>query len=973
MRRGLRVNFPGMVVLGTLFKCCWAHNDAHYHYLAGFQYQACTVSSEWDEKYGYCRAGYLYYSPSCSGGRWTINVGNTPHDSEDSGCGNVAVSPVTTSVMPRAGGWTVFCDGGDTTMTISGTDMATSDPPPCPNPKPFYSSVTFGDWVSNSQNGCGGQDYRALIESSLACSAPAGCDCAMDSAITLYDYNGQYVQLRDQAACTTTSEPCPSNVAYTYTWGDWYSTTGTACGGEDRQDQTERCSAPLGCSCTNRYTPQSDTRQQPPCTTTAPPCPVTAYEYELQAWVAANPGVTCGGQDRAEEKQVCNAPQGCACTTNQRAPVHTSRDQPPCTTTAPPCPATAYEYELQAWFPANPGVTCGGQDRAEEKQVCNAPQGCACSTNQRAPVYTSRGQPSCDTPCPTTSFTYSWGPGVDATAGITCGGQRMREEVEACAAAEECTCTTGQRAVNVEYKAQRACANNAPGTGTGTNPGNDNSSSSSTDDDSAGVGTTHAGQAPERNNGNSNNQSPPTPSADNADNDSATANNEPSADDDEPAPDASSSRMSTQSVVLLVIGLLSVIVIAGLVALYMRASSKQGQQGQQGQQQQQQPSVSEFGSTYEVGNFNGKGRAGHTANRVTPPTFEVPGAAVAAAAQSAPPATGAGGTTNYATYAPQPSEARGGGAGAEGASSGSSNVVYATYAGDSDGAGTAGAGAGSAPLKASSAHSYSTYAPPPGSPSSTRTRTSTSNNRGRSGTNRGNRGNNESAYNVLAPRTNEDSQTYSVAVHNTSRRKAASASASAAPSSTTYDRLGQNQKWVSSSGRSGGGGSTSNGNGNNYDALGTHPSRSNAATTGKGANRGPSATTSWDGYEMQNTGYSSVATTGKGANRGPSATTSWDGYEMQNTGYSSVSPGQAAGRDATAPRLRSATARLQPQQKQQQKPMKEQKQKPGKRTGDKHRSSSGSYGFEGGTGGIGARGGKHNSSGAYGFIEEAEV
>lgn len=391
----------------------------------------------------------------------------------------------------------------------------------------------------------------------------------------------------------------------------------------------------------------------------------------------------------------------------------------------------------------------------------------------------------------------------------------------------------------------------------------------------------------------------------------------------------------------------SVVVIAGLVALYMRASSKEGQQGQQGQQQQQQPSVSEFGSTYEVGNFNGKGRAGPTANRVTTPTFEVPGAAVAAAAQSAPPATGAGGTTNYATYAPQPSEARGGGAGAEGASSGSSNVVYATYAGDSDGAGTAGAGAGSAPLKASSAHSYSTYAPPPGSPSSTRTRTSTSNNRDRSGTNRGNRGNNESAYNVLAPCTNEDSQTYSVAVHNTSRPKAASASASAAPSSTTYDRLGQNQKGVSSSGRSGGGGSsstsTSNGNGNNYDALGTHPSRSNAATTGKGAARGPSATTSWDGYEMQ------------------------------NTGYSSVSPGQAAGRDATAPRLRSATARLQPQQKQQQKPMKEQKQKPGKRTGDKHRSSSGSYGFEGGTGGIGARGGKHNSSGAYGFIEEAEV
>lgn len=331
----------------------------------------------------------------------------------------------------------------------------------------------------------------------------------------------------------------------------------------------------------------------------------------------------------------------------------------------------------------------------------------------------------------------------------------------------------------------------------------------------------------------------------------------------------------------------SVVVIAGLVALYMRASSKEGQQGQQGQQQQQQPSVSEFGSTYEVGNFNGKGRAGPTANRVTTPTFEVPGAAVAAAAQSAPPATGAGGTTNYATYAPQPSEARGGGAGAEGASSGSSNVVYATYAGDSDGAGTAGAGAGSAPLKASSAHSYSTYAPPPGSPSSTRTRTSTSNNRDRSGTNRGNRGNNESAYNVLAPRTNEDSQTYSVAVHNTSRPKAASASASAAPSSTTYDRLGQNQKGVSSSGRSGGGGSsstsTSNGNGNNYDALGTHPSRSNAATTGKGAARGPSATTSWDGYEMQ------------------------------NTGYSSVSPGQAAGRDATAPRLRSATARLQPQ------------------------------------------------------------
>eukprot|EP00729_Bicosta_minor_P005877 gene5877-21816_t len=497
-----------------------------------------------NEKTGYCNKGYLYYSPGCSGGRWTIDVGKSPDDSGDSGCGNVAVSPVTTSATPRAGGWTVFCDGGNTTMTISGYNMATSDPPPaCPTPAPFYSSVTFGDWVSMTQNGCGGQDYRALLVSSLACSAPSGCACAMDSAITLYDYNGQDVQLRDQAACTTTPKPCPSNVAYTYTWGD------------------------------------------------------------------------------------------------------------------------------------------------------------------------------------------------------------------------------------------------------------------------------------------------------------------------------------------------CVVVIAGLVALYMRASSKEGQQGQQGQQQQQQPSVSEFGSTYEVGNFNGKGRAGPTANRVTTPTFEVPGAAVAAAAQSAPPATGAGGTTNYATYAPQPSEARGGGAGAEGASSGSSNVVYATYAGDSDGAGTAGAGAGSAPLKASSAHSYSTYAPPPGSPSSTRTRTSTSNNRDRSGTNRGNRGNNESAYNVLAPRTNEDSQTYSVAVHNTSRPKAASASASAAPSSTTYDRLGQNQKGVSSSGRSGGGGSsstsTSNGNGNNYDALGTHPSRSNAATTGKGAARGPSATTSWDGYEMQ------------------------------NTGYSSVSPGQAAGRDATAPRLRS--------------------------------------------------------------------
>eukprot|EP00729_Bicosta_minor_P001759 gene1759-6659_t len=449
-------------------------------------------------KYGYCNKGYLYYSPSCSGGRWTINVGNSPSEYRDSGCGNVAVSPVTTSVMPRAGGWTVFCDGGDTTMTISGTDMATSDPPPCPNPKPFYSSVTFGDWVSNSQNGCGGQDYRALIESSLACSAPAGCDCAMDSAITLYTYKGQYVQLRDQAACTTTPKPCPSNVAYTYTWGDWYSTTGTACGGGDRQDQTERCPAPLGCSCINQYLPQSDTRQQPPCSTTAPPCPATAYEYEFQAWVAANPGETCGGQDRADEKQVCNAPQGCACTTNQRAPVYTSRDQPPC-----------------------------------------------------------------DTPCPTTSFTYSWGPGVDATAGITCGGQRKREEVEACAAAEECTCTTGQRAVNVEYKAQRACPNNAPGTGTGTNSGNDNSSSNSTDDDNAGVDATPAGQAPERNNGNngngnsnSNNQSPPTPPADNADNDRATANNEPSADDDEPAPDASSSRMRAGTRALIAIALL---------------------------------------------------------------------------------------------------------------------------------------------------------------------------------------------------------------------------------------------------------------------------------------------------------------------------------------------------------------------------------------------------------------------------------
>lgn len=279
MRRGLRVNFPGMVVLGTLFKCCWAHNDRNdYYALNGFQ--ACTVSSysvtintacisqrrgvnggcgcsstaEFshsgnsnahtadgravytkemnNEKTGYCNKGYLYYSPGCSGGRWTIDVGKSPDDSGDSGCGNVAVSPVTTSATPRAGGWTVFCDGGNTTMTISGYNMATSDPPPaCPTPAPFYSSVTFGDWVSMTQNGCGGQDYRALLVSSLACSAPSGCACAMDSAITLYDYNGQDVQLRDQAACTTTPKPCPSNVAYTYTWGDWYSTTGTACGG----------------------------------------------------------------------------------------------------------------------------------------------------------------------------------------------------------------------------------------------------------------------------------------------------------------------------------------------------------------------------------------------------------------------------------------------------------------------------------------------------------------------------------------------------------------------------------------------------------------------------------------------------------------------------------------------------------------------------------------------------------------------
>ena len=44
MRRGLRVNFPGMVVLGTLLKCCWAHYEYESHALAGFQ--TCTVSSE---------------------------------------------------------------------------------------------------------------------------------------------------------------------------------------------------------------------------------------------------------------------------------------------------------------------------------------------------------------------------------------------------------------------------------------------------------------------------------------------------------------------------------------------------------------------------------------------------------------------------------------------------------------------------------------------------------------------------------------------------------------------------------------------------------------------------------------------------------------------------------------------------------------------------------------------------------------
>ena len=312
---------------------------------------------------------------------------------------------------------------------------------------------------------------------------------------------------------------CPPTF-HTYSWSDWApKAAGVACSGEDVRWSIGTCTTPDVCkpSCEHSRPPQPQVRKQqeccspesnavkmaspdgrptcgcptshPACTGTeciagtvgqcnstrmkqrtvsfwiagacsncrCQVCPIIEYTYGWDTWHQKRKDVFCGDEETRESTETCNAPYACECT--NKVPFMSNQVQ------------TRKQFDCcSIWS----GATSTAYSNGEVSCVCphTAPScsGAGCKTStyaQSGKELTFWKMGTCSEckciGCKATAHTDQWSAWKPKTAGVSCGGDDIREIVKrTCLAAPGCTCTATTPARYVTRK-QHACCN--PGSG----------------------------------------------------------------------------------------------------------------------------------------------------------------------------------------------------------------------------------------------------------------------------------------------------------------------------------------------------------------------------------------------------------------------------------------------------------------------------------------------------------------------------